>query len=217
MADVKLSAYDPESWLETIWQALACHRENSIPEAQDPAYDEEWSEICSAMAWIREKLELPDEVEQENRTQAKPVCSECGSADILRDAYAQWDMKAQDWVVQQVFDKGTVCENCEGETSMDWLAFMAGASDTEEELEERLYFLRIGHKYGPNIHLNKTEKGRKAALYSYVVQEWDDGLREQYGALDTMSEDQAIEYYFECTGQGLDPEFYELDEITVGS
>lgn len=52
---------DPESWLETIWQALACYREDCIPEG-DETYDETWNDICTAMAWIREALGLPDEV-----------------------------------------------------------------------------------------------------------------------------------------------------------
>lgn len=43
------------SWLETIWVALECHRENSIPEGVDD-YDAEWNEICTAMAWIAEEL-----------------------------------------------------------------------------------------------------------------------------------------------------------------
>lgn len=43
------------SWLETIWCALECHRENSIPEGVKD-YDEEWDDICTAMAWISEEL-----------------------------------------------------------------------------------------------------------------------------------------------------------------
>jgi len=56
-------AQDAESWLETIWNALHSHRETCIPEGVDPAYDDEWSDICSAMAWVREVLGLPPEVE----------------------------------------------------------------------------------------------------------------------------------------------------------
>lgn len=56
-----LHAYDPESWLETIWQALHAYREDCIPEGEK-FYDDEWSDICTAMAWIREEMGLPDEV-----------------------------------------------------------------------------------------------------------------------------------------------------------
>lgn len=51
---------NPLSWLSTIWDALHCHRENSIPEGV-PEYDRQWSDICTAMAWIHEKLDLPIE------------------------------------------------------------------------------------------------------------------------------------------------------------
>ena len=47
---------DVESMLEAIWQGLEGYRENCIPEG-DKQYDEEWSEICTAMAWITEDLE----------------------------------------------------------------------------------------------------------------------------------------------------------------
>jgi hypothetical protein len=57
-----LHAADSETWLETIWTVLHSHRETCIPEGVDTAYDEEWDEICTAMAWIREALGLPDEV-----------------------------------------------------------------------------------------------------------------------------------------------------------
>jgi hypothetical protein len=30
----------------------------AIPEGLEPHYDEEWSEICTAMAWITEDLEV---------------------------------------------------------------------------------------------------------------------------------------------------------------
>ncbi len=51
----------------------------------------------------------------------KPTCSECGSDDILNDAYAEWDNDGQSWILQQVFDKGAICQDCGGETSLDWV------------------------------------------------------------------------------------------------
>ncbi len=56
----------------------------------------------------------------------KPVCSECASDDVLNDAYAEWDMDSQSWIIQQVFDKGTICQDCGGETSLDWVRFDIG-------------------------------------------------------------------------------------------
>lgn len=51
-----LKSNDLESILDTVWQALEGYRENCIPEG-NPDYDNEWSDICTAMAWIEEDLE----------------------------------------------------------------------------------------------------------------------------------------------------------------
>ena len=55
----KLHAHDTESWLDTIWSALHAYREDCIPEGNED-YDDEWSDICTAMAWIEEQLSEPD-------------------------------------------------------------------------------------------------------------------------------------------------------------
>lgn len=57
-----LKANDMDSILETIWNALAGYRENCIPES-NPEYDEEWSDICTAMAWITEDLGVKNEID----------------------------------------------------------------------------------------------------------------------------------------------------------
>jgi hypothetical protein len=57
-----LNANDARSWLETVWDALHSHRENCIPEGV-PEYDEEWGEICTAMAWIAEALDAEEEID----------------------------------------------------------------------------------------------------------------------------------------------------------
>ncbi len=41
--------------LETVWDALHAYREDLIPEG-DEQYDEIWDDICTAMAWIEERL-----------------------------------------------------------------------------------------------------------------------------------------------------------------
>jgi len=53
---MQLKSNDLESILETIWQGLEGYRENCIPEG-NPDYDNQWSDICTAMAWITEDLE----------------------------------------------------------------------------------------------------------------------------------------------------------------
>jgi len=54
-----LHAEDPRSWMEPIWDALTAFREDCIPEGE-PRYDDQWSDICTAMAWIEEELGLND-------------------------------------------------------------------------------------------------------------------------------------------------------------
>lgn len=114
-----LQANDKVSWLDTLWQALEAYREDCIPE-RDESYDSQWNDICTAMAWIREELGLPDEVSQESEgQQEKPVCSDCGSAEVFRDAYASWDIDTQQWIMQAVYDEA-VCDACGDSCSLEW-------------------------------------------------------------------------------------------------
>ena len=48
-----------------------------------------------------------------------PVCTRCGSTAVLADAYAEWDVERQDWVLHSTYDNST-CEDCEGECSLEW-------------------------------------------------------------------------------------------------
>ena len=56
----KLHALDAATWLDTIWQALECYREDCIPEGVKE-YDEQWGEVCTAMAWVTEQLGVKNE------------------------------------------------------------------------------------------------------------------------------------------------------------
>lgn len=51
------------------------------------------------------------------KKRVRKVCSNCGSVDILFDAYAVWNEKLQRFDISQVFEKPVVCEKCEGATS----------------------------------------------------------------------------------------------------
>lgn len=46
------------------------------------------------------------------------VCSHCGGADVMRDAWAVWNDDEQAWELGHVFDAGH-CEDCEGEASLE--------------------------------------------------------------------------------------------------
>ena len=43
------------------------------------------------------------------------VCGSCGSMNIVADAHAIWNVDTQEWEVNNVFDKGHYCDDCEGE------------------------------------------------------------------------------------------------------
>ncbi len=45
----------------------------------------------------------------------KPRCTSCGSADILRDAYACWDVDTQQWVLHSCYDLFR-CETCDAQS-----------------------------------------------------------------------------------------------------
>ncbi len=49
-----------------------------------------------------------------------PVCTKCGSDDVLSDAYAAWDFSTQEWVLAQTFDKGAYCNKCDGEARLEF-------------------------------------------------------------------------------------------------
>jgi hypothetical protein len=46
---------DTKEQLDVIWEALHTYRNDLIPEGNEQ-YDDIWSDICTAMAWIEEDL-----------------------------------------------------------------------------------------------------------------------------------------------------------------
>jgi hypothetical protein len=52
----------------------------------------------------------------------KPCCASCSSVDILRHAYACWDVDIQQWVLHSCYDAYR-CEDCSAESKhVDWLS-----------------------------------------------------------------------------------------------
>ena len=45
------------------------------------------------------------------------VCPTCGGTNVMRDAWAVWDAREQDWVLGAVFDAGH-CDTCEREATL---------------------------------------------------------------------------------------------------
>lgn len=42
------------------------------------------------------------------------VCSECGSEDIVKDAWVRWNVETQEWEIEETFSE-TYCHECEGD------------------------------------------------------------------------------------------------------
>lgn len=44
-------------------------------------------------------------------------CRRCGGQNVRRDAWAEWDMDTQEWVLSNVFDEAA-CDDCEQSTTI---------------------------------------------------------------------------------------------------
>lgn len=44
-------------------------------------------------------------------------CKTCGSENVLRDAWAVWNVELQQWELDQIFDHA-ICDDCGGETKL---------------------------------------------------------------------------------------------------
>jgi hypothetical protein len=54
--------HDIREQINIIWEALHSYREKCIPES-DPSHNEEWENICLAMAVIQEQLGEEEEMD----------------------------------------------------------------------------------------------------------------------------------------------------------
>ncbi len=52
-----------------------------------------------------------------DRKRVTYVCETCGSDLVTRDAWAEWNVEEQDWVLRTAYDY-TFCHQCEGETHL---------------------------------------------------------------------------------------------------
>ena len=57
------------------------------------------------------------------------VCGWCGSDQVTRDAWAEWDVAARRWVLGAVFDDA-YCHRCEAERSIE----EADAADVDADV-----------------------------------------------------------------------------------
>lgn len=61
-----------------------------------------------------------DAIDSAQALRDKPVCSKCGSDDVLADAYAKYDADTMQYSLTTTFDNW-VCEPCGGECSVTWV------------------------------------------------------------------------------------------------
>lgn len=69
--------------------------------------------------WQRRFLEEQERERNEEMSMKRVAikCKYCGSKDVVRDAYAEWDEQRQMWVLCSVFDEA-YCSACGDETSL---------------------------------------------------------------------------------------------------
>ena len=48
----------------------------------------------------------------------KYICKNCRSEDVYRDAWAEWDITEQQWVLQNWFD-AAYCNDCDKESDLE--------------------------------------------------------------------------------------------------
>lgn len=46
------------------------------------------------------------------------VCEDCGSEEVTRDAWAEWNVETQDWELGAVFDYA-YCHRCQGDAHIE--------------------------------------------------------------------------------------------------
>ena len=57
------------------------------------------------------------QIEAEIDPKAQILCGICGSSDVSRDAWGDWDVATQTWVLRAVFDHAH-CHACDAETRL---------------------------------------------------------------------------------------------------
>lgn len=67
-----------------------------------------------------------------------PVCRHCGSANVMRDAWAVWNVEAQSWELGAAFDN-SLCGDCEAEMKwFEWLDVSAYRTGVIRRLNDQL-------------------------------------------------------------------------------
>lgn len=62
----------------------------------------------------------------------KKVCKYCGSENVRADAWAEWNIDKQDWVLAEIYDN-EYCNDCEGDSHIIDVEIEDETSYTEQE------------------------------------------------------------------------------------
>ena len=65
--------------------------------------------------------------ERTEEAKVRVVCGACGSEDVSRDAWGDWDVATQAWVLRTVFDFAH-CHACDAETRLVEVLVASGES-----------------------------------------------------------------------------------------
>ena len=131
-----------------------------------------------------------------------PVCGTCGSDNVVKDAWGQWNSETQMWKLKDVFDH-VFCLACENETQIEWKGI---EKETKTDIIRRLNdTLRTGDSTDGKIMITS---GVQALGAEFIL-----AARQAVTAFDDFSEDNDPhgEHDFgslEVAGQKL---FFKLD------
>lgn len=81
------------------------------------------------------------------------ICKECGTKEVLFDAYVRWDEEAQNWVIVNTFDDA-ICDECGGECIYEEEWFDIPEKKGEGGTETRRILLENGFTRNPNTFFN---------------------------------------------------------------
>lgn len=100
------------------------------------------------------------------------VCGDCGSDDVRRDAFAEWDEDTQAWVLGQVFDEG-FCARCDEARSLDEVEIGTARPAFEAILSSKRWTVRMPWMALPDA-VAVYQGGAEADEHEWFSLDWFD-------------------------------------------
>ena len=94
------------------------------------------------------------------------VCEQCGSEDVGIDAYAEWSVEEQEWVLASTYDAAH-CTMCDGETTLvEKNKYYVGQPVTWAKRDSYGYTQEFGPNLGkPVVHGILTDDGENLHVW----------------------------------------------------